>query len=271
MKEKRTVMKWATLLVMGLLILLCTVPVQAAVYKKAQSKVIGPGECYHLMDLNISKNKVTRYAVTITAANSSTLYDIAFAKNGKEQAFKYTNKNIRIENTSPSYIKSNSSSNSGMACCIKVYRGSVRIRVDFKTQNKSGVFSLKRMSSSHKPLLGISVPKGRQVLFRQQGSNISTVPVVISSSQGAFTRRTLNSSTYENYTFMPSYMKYRYYKNGILVSSKNLNVKYDSESGAMKFIQVLMPNRVSGWFATQSGTVTYYYPSDYLNIVVSRK
>lgn len=271
MKEKKLMKKCTLMLLMGALLFLFALPVHAATYKKSQSAVIGPGQCYHVMDLNIGNNKITKYAVTVTTANSGTVYDIAFAKDGKEQAFKNTNKNLRIENKTAFYIKSNSSSNGGMLCCIKIYRGSIKLRVDYYTQNKKAALSLKKQSSAHKPLLGISVPKGRQVLFRQLGSNVSTIPVVISSKQGAFTRRTLNSLTYENYTFMSTYMKYRYYKNGILDSSKNLNVKYDSESGTTKYIQVLMPNRLSGWFTTQSGTVTYYFPSDYLNIAVSRK
>lgn len=271
MKEKGTMRKFTLLLLVGMLVLLFSVPVHAATYKKSQSAVMGPGQCYHVMDLNIAKNRVTKYAVTVSAANSNTLYDIVFAKDGKEQAFKNTNKNLRIENRTGFYVKSNSSSNSGMLCCIKIYRGSVRLKVDYYTQNKSAALSLRKQSSQHKPLLGVAVPKGRQVLFRQLGSNVSTIPVVISSKQGAFTRRTLNSTTFENYTFMSSYMKYRYYKNGLLVSSKNLNVKYDSQSGETKYIQVLMPNRLSGWFATESGTITYYFPADYLNIAVSRK
>lgn len=272
--EKKSLFKKLTFcLVTGLLLLASAVSVQAAVYKKAQTKVIRAGECYHLIDNNISKNKITRYAVTISPASQGTVYDLAYASDGREKVLKSCSKGKRFENPKTSYIKSYSQSNTGMAMCIKVFKGSVRVRVDYKAEYKSASFTFGKQASSHKPLLAVSVPKGRQVMFRQRGSNITWVPVVIGAKNGAFTRRTLNAatSTFENYTFMPNYLKFRYYKNGKLQSSSSLNIKYDTQTGSSNFIQVLMPNRNSGWFTTKSGTVTYYFPSDYLNMAVSRR
>lgn len=273
MEKKSLLKKLIFCLCIGFFAAVFAVPVQAAVYKKAQTKMIRAGECYHLIDNNINKNKITRYAVTIMPASSGGVYDLAYASEGREKVLKSCSKGKRFENPTTSYIKSYSQSNTGMAMCIKVFKGSVRVRVDYKAQNKGAALTFGKQAASHKPLLAVSVPKGRQVMFRQRGSNISWVPVVIGAKSGAFTRRDLNkaASTFENYTFMSNYLKFRYYKNGKLQNSSSLNIKYDTEAGNGKFIQVLMPNRNSGWFTTKSGTVTYYFPSDYLNIAVARR
>ena len=124
--EKKSLFKKLTFcLVTGLLLLASAVSVQAAVYKKAQTKVIRAGECYHLIDNNISKNKITRYAVTISPASQGTVYDLAYASDGREKVLKSCSKGKRFENPKTSYIKSYSQSNTGMAMCIKVFKGSV--------------------------------------------------------------------------------------------------------------------------------------------------
>ena len=273
MEKKRILKKIAACLTAAVMILTLALPVQAASYKKAQTRVIRAGESYHLIDNNINKNQVIRYAVKITAASSGTMYDLAYAFGGREEVLKNCSKSIKFENPAPNYIKSYDKSNTGIALCIKVHKGSVRIRVDYRAQYKGAAFTFAKQPTSHKTLLGVSVPSGKQVLFRQRSSNISWVPVVISAKSGAFTRRDLNkaTSTFENYTFLSNYLKFRSYNNGKLQTSKSLNIAYDTKAGSSKFIQVLMPNRNSGWFTTKKGTVTYYFPSDYLNIAVARK
>ena len=66
MEKKRILKKIAACLTAAVMILTLALPVQAASYKKAQTRVIRAGESYHLIDNNINKNQVIRYAVKIT-------------------------------------------------------------------------------------------------------------------------------------------------------------------------------------------------------------
>lgn len=267
MNGKKLMKKLAACLLAGVMLVSSAVPASAAsTYTKTQSKVVDTGQSFHIMNNNISKNKISKYTLNILPLESGTRYDLAVAYKGKEEVIKNCTKALSgFSSTKATYIKTSSSSNAGMLACIKVTKGSVQVKVNYRTTNKSAALTFKKQAASHQTLKGVTVKKGKKILFQQAGSNITSVPLIISSKKGAVTRRALNAgSSFENYAFNASSLNYRAYANGVM--KKNYNKKYDTILGTTGYIMVSLPNRLSGWFTTKSGSVTFYYPTDYLKI-----
>lgn len=268
MNGKKLMKKLAACMLAGVMLVSSAVPAFAATtYTKTQSKVVDTGQSYHIMNNNISRNKISKYTLNILPLESGTRYDLAVAYEGKEEIIKNCTKALNgFSSTKATYVKSSASSNAGMIACIKVIKGSVQVKVNYRTTYKSAALTFKKQAASHQTLKGVTVKNGKKVLFQQAGSNITIVPLVIASKKGAVTRRALNTSSFENYTFNASTISYRYYKNGVLQSNLNKNIPYDSKIGTTGYIMVGLRNRLSGWFTTKSGSVTFYYPTDYLKI-----
>lgn len=266
MKGKRFMKKLAACLLIGAMLVTSAVPVLAASYSKTQSKVVDTGQSFHIMNNNISKNKISSYTISILPLENGTRYDAVMAYENSEQVIKNcTGKLYGLTNKKATYVKSTSSSNAGMIACVKVTKGSVQVKVNYKTTNKSAALTFKKQAASHQALKGVTVKKNKKILFQQAGSNITDVPLVIASKNGAVTRRALNGeSTFENYAFNSSTLTYSFYYRG--TRKKSYSKKYDTKLGTTGYIMVRLPKRLSGWFTTKSGSVTFYYPTDYLRM-----
>ncbi|MDO4336670.1 MAG: hypothetical protein Q4C91_01110 [Eubacteriales bacterium] len=274
MKGKHVWKKLAACLLVIAMVTAMAFPVSAATrYSKSWGKTISAGQSYHILNTNISGNKISNYVIEITPKTGST-YDVVYALyDAKGNPRQYGNKNATakktISNARATYIKSSSAANSGMLACIKVTKGSVNLRLAVTTTNRNAALSLRRQASSHQPLKGVAVKKGQRVCFESRSSNIPAISLVMGAQKGAAAQRPLGAK-YENYTFS-SKLQYRMYQNGVLQKSKSLNKSYDTKLGSYGYIQVMLSSRGSGYIVTKSGTVNYYYPSDYLNIAVYRK
>lgn len=276
MKERKIMKRLTACLLAAAMVIATVVPAQAAtVYKRTVTKsLIDTGQSYHIMNTDIKKNAITKYQINILPLEDNTRIDIAWAYGGSEGALKNFAFNAKRQYLKTSltntYIKSSSTSNSGMLACIKVITGSVKLSVTYYSGNKDAKFSFVKQSASHQTLKGITVKKDRKVLFQQKGSNISQVPVIISSGKGSVTRRDLTGvGNFETFTFGASGVAQRLYNNNIL--KKTVNTKYDNILKTSGYLLLRMNNRISGWLTTKSGTMTYYYPTDYLKIAVTLK
>ena len=272
MRKQRFFKRLGACLLAGVMLLSAAVPAGAATsYKKGQSKLITAGQSYHLMNNNISQNKITSYAIAVIPQEPGTRYDMAVALNGKEELMRNGTKAVTATNRSATYVKSSSSSNYGMLACIRVHKGSVLLKVQYQTKNKSAALYYKKQAASHQTLKSVKVPKNKKVYFQQQGSNIGSLSVIMGAAgTGSVSRRSLGSDsrTYETYAFNSSSLNQKYYKQGNL--KNNINVKYDTRYGSSRYVQFRVLSRASGWMTTKKGTVTFFYPSDYVNIKVAR-
>ncbi len=273
MKEKRFMKKLAACFLFGLLLAVMAVPVSAAAYSKKAEKTVSKGQSYHIMNNNISKNKVKKCTVTITASSGSK-YDIAVAVDGVEVTIKgHTARKEVIPVSGSDLIKSSTGSNKGMLACIKVTKGKVRVKVSYTTGYKKGSLTFVKQKSSHQPLKQVTVKKDRRVRLNQKGGNLDYMPLIMSGKSGTSIRRALDGTVkgtyrYETYTFGSGSLAYRYYENKVKADSgywpKDLRINSTSWL-------VPLGGRDSGWMTTTRGTATYYYPSDYLKIAVSTK
>lgn len=275
MKGKHVWKKLTACFVAMAMILAMALPVSAATkYTKTWSKTVSAGQSYHFLNANISGNKISKYVISITPQKSGSTYDLAYAlhsSDGKPREYVNKNSTLRksITNTKATYIKSTSSSNSGMLACIKVTKGSVKVSITATGTNRNMALTLKKQAASHQTLKGISVKKNQRVCFESRSGNISTLSLVMGAQQGAATQRLLGAG-YENYTFSNK-LQYRLYQNNILQTGKSQNKAYDTKLGTYGYIQVMLPSRESKYFVTKSGTVNFYYPTDYVNIAVYKK
>lgn len=275
MKGKNFTKKLAACLLFGLLLAAMAVPVSAATYSKKTEKTISKGQSYHVMNNNISKNKVKKCTVTITA-NSGSKYDLALAGNGVEIAVKGCTSRkevVALSGKNLSYVKSSAGSNKGMILCLRVTKGKVKVKLNYTTGYKSGKLTFTKQKKSHQPLKSVTVKKNHRVLLNQKGGNISFVPLIMSGKGGTTIRRALDGTIggtydYEIFTFGSKSLAYKYYKNKVKVQGYNWpsSMKVNSNSW-----MVPLMGRYSGWMTTTKGTATYYYPSDYLKIAVSKK
>lgn len=273
MRKQRFFKQLGACLLAGILLLGSAVPAGAATsYKKGQSKLVTAGQSYHLMNNNISQNKITNYTVAVIPQEPGTRFDMAVALNGKEELMRNGTKAVGATNRSATYVKSSASSNYGMLACIRVHKGSVLLKVQYQTKNKSAALYYKKQASSHQTLKSVKVARNQKVYFQQQGSNISSLSVIMGAAgTGSVSRRSLGSDsrTYETYAFNSSTLNRKYYKQGIL--KNNTNTKYDTRYGSSRYVQFRVPSRASGWMTTKKGTVTFFYPSDYVNIKATKR
>lgn len=276
MKEKKFMKRLTACLLAAAMVIASVVPASAATtYKRTVTKsLVDTGQSYHIMNSDINGNKISKYQIVILPLEEGTRVDFAWAYSGNEMAIKNFSfgpkKQYLRTSVTNTYIKSSSTSNSGMLACLKVIKGSVKVSVTYNTTNKNAKLSFVKQAASHQTLKGVTVKTGRKVLFQQKGSNITQVPLVIASRKGSVTRRDLTGvGNFETFTFGTSYVTQRYYNNNIL--KKTSNNGYDTVLGTTGHLLLRMKNRISGWLTTKSGTMTYYYPTDYLKISATLK
>jgi hypothetical protein len=267
MKEKRMLLKkMVVCFLVGIMVLLTAVPASAAtVYTKSRTITVKSGQSYHVLNNAIKTNSIRKYTVTVTKKSSDARYDLVVPGSDELRTYKNLTKTISITNSSATYLKSSTSADTGLICCIRVNKGSVQVKVTYETYNKSANLASKSMGSSHQTLKGVSVPVGKKVSFKQNGSNISKPSIIIAAQSGSVSRRG-SSTTFENYTFGSSVLNYRYYKNGTLQKSSSLDKSYDTKYGGIGYIRVKLPSRSTGYFTSKIGTVNYFYPTDYVKM-----
>lgn len=279
MKERKFTKRFLACLLTAamMLTLLAPTSVSAAttVTKRTSAVTISTGQSYHIMNNSIGTNRITSYTITITPANSRTRFDVAAAaaykNNGtyqpSETLLRCCNKQIQIKNTAGTFVKSSASSNVGMMACISVRRGSATVQVTYKTTNKNSTkVNFVLQSSGHQALKYVKVKKGRTVKFSMTGSNLSGTPLILSGKNGYITNRTIGSKSYEKYTFNASNLSYRVYSNGKLLSKYTKNLNYDTTYSSLRYILLRTKTRNSNWMTTGAGTMTYFYPSDYVGM-----
>lgn len=279
MKEKRLPKKLIVCLLIGLLAVLMAVPVSAA-STKTKYKDIKKGQCYHILNTNISKNKISKYVISVEPKTSGAKYDLAIAYVDNEGLTQenivknYTKKITNLTNNSKGVLKNNSSDNSGMIACIKVTQGTVRFKVKYTSSYKNAALSFKRMGSSHQPLKGLTIKKGKSVTFKRGGGNVDMMPIIAASTNGAVTRRPLVSvggiSAYDELQFKSNTIKYRIVMDG--EEQYNATARYDNKVGSKGYSMIpwLKEFGNSCKFTNKKGTVNYYYPTDYLKISVKK-
>lgn len=274
MKGKSLLKKLAACLLAGVMLVSASVPVSAASYTRTQRIFVNTGQSYHVMNNNISRNKVSKYTLAIVPLEAGTRFDVALGYKGNEEVVKNCTQTYGAVVTSPSYVKTSSSANAGMIACVKVTKGSVQLGIQYSNGYKNtSLLTFKKQAASHQTLKGITVKKNKKILFQRKGSNLKATPLVIASKSGAVTRRTLSASlnAFENYTFNANNLSYRYYYRGVLQNNKSLNKKYDTKLGSTGHIMVRITDKLSGWFTTKNGSVTFYYPTDYAKISATLK
>ena len=268
MEEGKRIRKLMLAAVAATLVLLCAIPVSAATVKGFRTTVL-KNQCVHLMNNDIQKNAISQYTYQIIPQTSATRYDIVYAYGGTARALK----NCRTNSgsiTNSTYLKSSRTSNTGMIACIRVTNGSVNILMQVTSRSSNP--SIQRWTKkNHSPLKVIAKPitKGKKINMTGKGGNISTLPLIISAKKGAKVQRKLTASSYETYEFKGNYMLFRKYVNKKRVSS--VRPKYSTTNGSTKYYFMLIPqnsrgNAFTGEMTTTKGSVTYYYPSDYIKV-----
>ncbi|MDO4276857.1 MAG: hypothetical protein Q4D16_24625 [Eubacteriales bacterium] len=272
MKGKGLLKKLTACLLAAVMMVSVYVPVSAASYTRTQKIFVDTGQSYHIMNNNISRNKVKEYTLVVVPMEAGTRFDLAMGYGGNEEVVKNCTQGYSAVLKTPSYVKTSSSSNAGMIACVKVTKGSVQVGIQYSNGYKNAsVLTFKKQAASHQTLKAVTVKKNKKVLFQRKGSNLKSTSLVIASKSGSVTRRTLSVplNEFENYTFNANNLSYRYYYKGVL--GKSLNKKYDTKLGSTGYIMMRITDKLSGWFTTKSGSVTFYYPTDYAKIGVTLK
>ncbi|MDO5135260.1 MAG: hypothetical protein Q4D55_04335 [Eubacteriales bacterium] len=278
MKERKIMKKLAACLLAMVMALGGTVPVSAAVVGKRAQKVITAGQSYHIMNTAIGANNISSYTIYITPRTSRTRFDLAAAACYKDSSGNYQptetvmkncNKAISVNNTAGTFVKSSSGSNVGMLACLRVRRGSVHVRVDYKTTNRGMSLSFQQQKKNHKTLRYKRVPVGKQALFTMTRGNLSGTPLIMSGVSGSVTRRTLGAvNSFENYSFGPSKLNYSVYYKGTLLSKYTKERSYDTTYSKWRYIMLRTKSRNSSWLTSTAGSLVYYYPADYVGMSV---
>ena len=175
--------------------------------------------------------------------------------------------------TNSTYFKANRSANRGIIACVKANSGTVEIRV-VATSRKSNVKIKKSIMKNHSPLKSQKVTKGRKLWLKGTGSNITTLPLIISGNSTVVMQRNLNKNAFERYDFKDKYMYFRRYVNNKRTMKKNRS--YASAYGSTRYYSCLIPANskgvaYTGDMITKRGTITYYYPSDYLKVTGEKR
>lgn len=250
-----------------------------AVTKRAQ-RTVSAGQCVHIMNPSIGKNNVSSYTIYVTPKTSNTRFDMAaasyYVKDGKylptEYLYRSQRSDVVVSNKAGTFIKSSPGSNVGMLACLKVKKGSVKVRVDYKTTNYKMSMRFQEQKKNHGPLRYKKVRQGQEAYFTMTRGNLTGLPLLMSAKKGSTARRSLASaSSFENYDFRPDSMYYTAYFNGKLSSKYTRSLKYLNKYSNTRFHLIRMPSRKSNWLSSAKGTVTYFYPSDYAGIKVQIK
>lgn len=266
MREGKRLKKLLLGLAAAAMTVMCAMPVSAAT--RSFGATLKKGQCIHLVNENISGNAISNYTLRITPKTSGSRYDVVYAYSGEALALK----NCRRDSgniTNSTYFKANKTANRGIIACVKAVSGTVNVRVTITSRNSNAVIK-KSIMKNHSPLKSFAVPKGRKFWMKRRSSNITTLPVVIAAKSGASMKRTLTKSSYEKYDFKNSKVLLRRYVNG----KRNLYKKrsYSSTYGKTRYYSFLVPanskgTAYTGEMATTKGSITYYYPSDYVNVL----
>lgn len=263
MKERR-IKKMLLGAAVAVMAMMCTIPVSAAT--KTFKTTVQNGSCVHIVNENISGNAISKYKLQIIPKTSGTKYDIVYAYGTEAMALKDCRKQSSVTNST--YFKANRTANRGIIACVKATSGTVEIRVT--TTSKNSAVKIKRNNmANHSPLNSRTVTKGRRIWLKRTSGNITTLPLIISAESGAVMQRTLNTSAYERYDFKGNYMLFRRYVNKKKALQKKRS--YASANGTTRYYSCLIPANskgvaYTGNMTTRKGTVTYYYPSDYLKV-----
>lgn len=264
MKEGKRIKKLLLGAAIAVMTMMCTVPVSAAT--KTFKTTVQKGNCVHIVNENISGNAISKYKLQIIPKTSGAKYDIVYAYGTEAMALKDCRKQSSVTNST--YFKANRTVNRGIIACVKATSGTVEIRVT-TTSKKSNVKIKKSIMKNHSPLISKKTSKGGKIWLKRTGSNITTLPLIISAKSGAIMQRTLNSTAYERYDFKDKYVLFRRYVNKKKTLQKNRS--YASANGSTRYYSCLIPANskgvaYTGVMTTKKGTITYYYPSDYLKV-----
>ena len=127
------------------------------------------------------------------------------------------------------------------------------------------MLTFKKQSSSHRTLKSVTVKKGRTLSLQRRRGNVTRTPVIFAGKKNVSVRRTLNSKSYETYSFAASSLAFRSYTNNVVTRSRT--IQYDSANGTMKYVMLLLPGKVSGAITTIKGSSSaILYPSDCMSI-----
>lgn len=276
MKKKGFMKRLGVCLIAAAMVLGTALPVSAAAVTKRAQKTITAGQSYHVMNTRIGGNNITSYTIYVSPRTSGTRYDLAAAtcyadENGNylptETLYKNSNKMVMVDNKAGTFVKSSAGSNVGMLACITVRKGSVNVRVDYKTTNRTMALSFQAQKKNHKTLRYKRVPAGKQALFTMTRGNLTGTPLILSATAGSVMRRDLSAdNSYKNYTFGPSKLDYSVYYKGKLLTSYSKSLGYDTTYSSRRFILLRTKTRDTGWMESAAGTMTYFYPADYVGM-----
>ena len=269
MKEGKRIKKWLLGAAVAVMTMMSAIPVSAA--RKTFTATVQKGNCLHIVNENISGNAISKYELQVIPKTSGARYDIVYAYGTEAMAMKDCRKKSSITNST--YFKANRSANRGIIACVKANSGTVEIRV-VATSRKSNVKIKKSIMKNHSPLKSQKVTKGRKLWLKGTGSNITTLPLIISGNSTVVMQRNLNKNAFERYDFKDKYMYFRRYVNNKRTMKKNLLLCI-----CLWLYQVLfLPDPANskgvaytGDMITKRGTITYYYPSDYLKVTGEKR
>ena len=268
MKEKKVFRRLLAVLLTAVMLAACAVPSFAATqtYTRKISATINAGSCYHIVNTDISGNKIAQYTYRIVPQTKDTRYDIVFVKNGVAVATAEC-RNDSGSITSTSYLKTSTSSNSGLVACIYVKSGKIKMSVSYKSANpnKTAKLTFQKQSSSHRPLKSVTVTSGHKVYLQRKRGNVASTPVIFSAKKGVIVKRTLNSKSYETYDFRANSLTFRSITSQKVMAGRS--IKYDSLNGKSKYVMLLLPGKYSGVITPIKGTsAAILYPSDCMSI-----
>ena len=275
MKKGHQMKKWILGLITGVMLMMLAVPVSAAT--KGQFKVMSAGECYHVMNKNISANKITKYKFTVTKLTSDARYDMVLAsynsttKKSSALAVKNCTISASRTNNAASYIKSTAGANNGMIACVRVLKGQVKVQIDYVTESAgSKLLTFGKMSTKHATFKGVTVAAGKTISFRRTAGNVD-MPIVLAAKRGSEAKRYVSGAkTCDWFGFGSTQYRYRAYTNGkrIINQKRNYDTKYSTTGYVMTSWTKAINTNCK--FKVTSGTITFFYPTDYFKIIVSR-
>ena len=244
MKEGKRIKKWLLGAAVAVMTMMSAIPVSAA--RKTFTATVQKGNCLHIVNENISGNAISKYELQVIPKTSGARYDIVYAYGTEAMAMKDCRKKSSITNST--YFKANRSANRGIIACVKANSGTVEIRV-VATSRKSNVKIKKSIMKNHSPL-------------------------IISGNSTVVMQRNLNKNAFERYDFKDKYMYFRRYVNNKRTMKKNRS--YASAYGSTRYYSCLIPANskgvaYTGDMITKRGTITYYYPSDYLKVTGEKR
>lgn len=277
MKKKNFKKRLLACFLVCVMVAIMAVPVSAASYTKTKSFYVKAGQCYHIMNKNISRNKIRQVQLTVRRSTSDTMYDMSVANEVDGGVSAWMLKDCRSmaldeAMVKPSYMKASASSNKGLLTCIKVTRGKVKVTVKYKAGYKKAAFSVDKQKSSHSTFASVTARKGQKISFTQRGSNVSYIPVGMAAKKGATVRRIYIPDLYDAYVFKANSIAYRVYESGAELTRYRDSGPYIYKVGQKGYMDTYWPRELGSTakFVVRKGTVSFYYPTDLLKMKVSR-